>query len=101
MRLINFKYIFPFLLTISFFITKPVYAAAVFWDGGGGDSLWTNPLNWSDDNIPGLDDDVTIDLDTRVILSDGDAVAKSVIIGIDDTLKIYPAIKVLNCSDKI
>ena len=40
-----------------------MYAAAVSWDGGGGDSLWTNPLNWSDDNIPGLDDDVTIDLE--------------------------------------
>ncbi|MCA9120590.1 MAG: hypothetical protein KDB11_10425, partial [Planctomycetales bacterium] len=35
--------------------------AAVSWDGGGGDLLWGNPLNWSGDQLPGADDDVTVD----------------------------------------
>ncbi len=33
---------------------------AVSWDGGGGDLLWSNPLNWSNNQLPGPDDDVTI-----------------------------------------
>ena len=30
------------------------------WDGGGGDSLWSNPDNWSTDTVPGDADDVVI-----------------------------------------
>ena len=33
---------------------------AVVWDGGGGDLLWSNPLNWSEDRLPDIEDDVTI-----------------------------------------
>lgn len=36
--------------------------AAVSWDGGGGDTLWSNPLNWSGDAVPVASDDVTIDV---------------------------------------
>src|SRR3954469_21782556 len=33
--------------------------ATLFWDGGGGgDMQWTNPLNWSGDSLPGVNDDV-------------------------------------------
>ena len=35
--------------------------SAVNWDGGGGDLLWSNPLNWSADQLPTAADDVTID----------------------------------------
>jgi hypothetical protein len=28
----------------------------VFWDGGGGDSLWNNPLNWTGDFLPAASD---------------------------------------------
>ncbi len=36
-------------------------AEIVTWDGGGGDSLWTNALNWSTDAVPLSTDDVFID----------------------------------------
>ncbi|MCA9130916.1 MAG: hypothetical protein KDB22_27720, partial [Planctomycetales bacterium] len=34
--------------------------ATVVWDGGGGDFFWSNPLNWSGDQLPQNGDDVTI-----------------------------------------
>jgi hypothetical protein len=34
---------------------------SVFWDGGGGDGSWDNPLNWSNDQLPGAADSVLID----------------------------------------
>jgi hypothetical protein len=76
------------------------FAAPVFWDGGGGDSLWNNPLNWNDDNVPGADDDVTIDLNVKVILSDFYGVANTVIIADGDTLKVRPDIN-LSIEDDI
>ncbi len=30
------------------------------WDGGGGDLLWSNPLNWTGDLLPGTNDDIFI-----------------------------------------
>ncbi len=33
----------------------------ITWDGGGGDLLWSNPLNWSNDELPGPEDNVTVD----------------------------------------
>ncbi len=30
------------------------------WDGGGGDSLWSNPLNWAGDTLPTAADVVSI-----------------------------------------
>lgn len=35
--------------------------AFVIWDGGGGDTDWDNPLNWSGDSLPGATDHVLID----------------------------------------
>jgi hypothetical protein len=34
--------------------------AVVHWDGGGGDLLWSNALNWSNDQLPTADDDVVV-----------------------------------------
>ena len=31
--------------------------AQILWDGGGGDRLWSNPLNWSSNQLPSADDD--------------------------------------------
>jgi hypothetical protein len=42
--------------------------AAVFWDGGGGDLSWHNPLNWSADVLPGAGDDVTIALEPGLMI---------------------------------
>ena len=33
------------------------------WDGEGGDSLWSNPINWFPDGIPSANDDVLINND--------------------------------------
>jgi hypothetical protein len=34
----------------------------VSWTGGGNDDLWSDPQNWSDNQVPGAGDDVTIGL---------------------------------------
>ncbi|MGE3313287.1 MAG: hypothetical protein AB7O66_25250, partial [Limisphaerales bacterium] len=34
--------------------------ATITWDGGGGDSQWSTPANWSGDTLPGSTDDVVI-----------------------------------------
>ena len=54
-------------LVVAFFagliglFDAPVAAAATAtWDGGGGDGLWSNPLNWSGDMLPAPDDDIVI-----------------------------------------
>jgi filamentous hemagglutinin family protein len=52
----------------------------VFWDGGGSDLNWFNPLNWSGDLVPDGTKDVTIQTATGTILvSGGAAAAKSLI----------------------
>jgi len=35
--------------------------AAVSWTGSGGNLLWSNPANWSTNELPGVEDAVTID----------------------------------------
>src|SRR5438128_1427737 len=44
--------------------------AVVAWDGGGGDSNWHNPINWSTDTVPGAADDVEINATVAVTDSD-------------------------------
>jgi len=41
--------------------------SVVTWDGEGGDGLWDNPLNWSNDALPGGDDSVHIGEDSPVV----------------------------------
>ena len=36
--------------------------ANVNWDAGGGDNLWSNPLNWSTDTLPTSSDRVALDM---------------------------------------
>jgi len=43
--------------------------AAISWDGGGGDLLWSNSLNWSNNQLPGADDDVTINAAGNVTIA--------------------------------
>ncbi|MCX6878227.1 MAG: Ig-like domain-containing protein [Verrucomicrobia bacterium] len=40
--------------------------AAVTWDGGGGDGLWTTPANWDANNVPIGTDDVVVGLSAAV-----------------------------------
>jgi len=41
-------------------LARPATAATITWDGGGDGALWTDPLNWSDDTLPGPNDSVVI-----------------------------------------
>src|SRR4051794_19608553 len=36
--------------------------AAISWDGGGDGVNWHDPINWSGNTLPGLNDDVTINV---------------------------------------
>ena len=41
--------------------------AAVTWDGGANSSNWTDPLNWSNNQVPQSGDDVTIGINAGTI----------------------------------
>jgi autotransporter-associated beta strand protein len=41
------------------FAAADAIAAPIAWDGGGGDFLWTTPLNWAPDGVPAAGDDLT------------------------------------------
>lgn len=49
------------LLTILFSSFFAGLRAQVRWDGGGGDSQWMNAANWSNDILPGVEDDILLD----------------------------------------
>ena len=59
--------------------TFPVSAAAIEWDGGGGDGSWHTAANWSGDRVPGSADDVTINAPAgvTVVFSSGLATVRS------------------------
>lgn len=40
------------LLAAFSFLVSTATAQVRTWDGGGGNSVWTNALNWSDDDVP-------------------------------------------------
>ena len=64
--------------------------AAVAWDGGGDDSNWHDPNNWSTNQVPGPADDVTINVaanPTVVVRVGSIASARSVSAG--ETLYVY------------
>jgi hypothetical protein len=63
--------------------------AAVAWDGGGGDLLWNNPLNWSTNELPGPDDDVRIDAPGNVTIVYDSAEAVTVrSLALSDSLRL-------------
>ena len=37
-------------------------AADVKWKGGGGNNLWSTPANWSSNKVPGIGDEVFVDV---------------------------------------
>jgi parallel beta-helix repeat protein len=43
-------------------VNSPGTFTSVAWTGAGGDNLWSDPVNWSDDQIPGAGEDVSINL---------------------------------------
>src|SRR5215208_7052339 len=57
-----------------------VQGATVSWDGGGGDNSWHTAGNWSGNVVPGLNDDVIVDVpgDITVVHSSGSTTVRSV-----------------------
>src|SRR5208283_258123 len=43
-------------------VNSPGASTSVTWTGGGGDNEWSDPANWSDDQVPGAGEDVSINL---------------------------------------
>jgi hypothetical protein len=68
------------LLGILMLSLATVLGGTVSWTGGGGDSLWTNPANWSGGRLPEAGDDVVINSPgaLTVVLESGWQRAKSV-----------------------
>jgi hypothetical protein len=62
--------------------------AAVAWDGGGDGTSWTDAANWSEDLLPELDDDVTIDVagSPTITLSSGTQSIRSLVSNANLTL---------------
>ena len=49
------------LMGINFILISLTGWSQIKWDGGGGDSLWSNPINWYPDGVPGVNDLVYLD----------------------------------------
>lgn len=47
-------------LLALFLLSATPTIAQISWDGGAGDGLWSSPLNWSTNTVPGDNDDVEI-----------------------------------------
>jgi len=85
-----YKKLIPFVCLVfaACLVASPVALAATrTWDNEGGDNRWDNPLNWSDDSIPGgLADHARIVLagaDECLIDSAVTAEPKNVFVGYD------------------
>lgn len=85
------------LLAFSFCAAATSYG--IVWDGGGGDGLWSNPLNWDTDAVPTSSDNVVIDNATVTINSPaqanqialGNSGTSTVTLNINSSLNWYDA----------
>ncbi len=77
-------------LTLSFLaallaalaLPVPSQAATISWDGGGGDNLFSNPLNWSGDVLPAPSDDIVLpDGATYAVVIDTNRTVRSLTVG--------------------
>ncbi|MCE5187176.1 MAG: glycoside hydrolase family 71/99-like protein [Planctomycetaceae bacterium] len=46
-----------------------MHASAATWDNDGGDRLWSNPLNWSNNTLPSLTDSIAVSISSGPILN--------------------------------
>ena len=46
-------------------LEQRILLAVVSWDGGGDGTTWEDPLNWSGDALPGVNDDAVLDVATN------------------------------------
>jgi hypothetical protein len=74
-------------LILVVFALRPVHntsAADITWDGGGADSLWSTPANWSGDQLPTASDDAIIEMDPGATI-DATVTADALSVSIADT----------------
>src|SRR5262245_37265074 len=69
----------PLLVAIFCQVAMLAEGATVSWDGGGGNNSWHTAANWSGNAVPGLNDDVIIDVpgDITVVYSTGSTTVRS------------------------
>src|SRR4030095_12387258 len=52
------------------FLESRIAPAIFVWDAGGGaDTSWHNPLNWSPDGVPGESDTAILNIDKTITLT--------------------------------
>ena len=74
------------IIAVLIFLSFSSYSATVTWDGGGGDDLWINKLNWDMDEVPTFNDDVII-INSQVRVTD-EVICKSLNLTMDADLQI-------------
>ena len=72
------------------FSGNPVLGICIYWDGGGGNELWSNPLNWSGDTLPQVGNTISISGSAGEVVLDTDftLVGKLIVDGDGATLRI-------------
>jgi len=50
----------------------PIFEECMSWDGGGGNGLWSDPLNWSTDIAPASGNDIAVAGDVGMVYMDVD-----------------------------
>lgn len=58
------------LLSSTLLAIRTRAAASIYWDGGGDGTSWSNAANWSTDQVPTSIDDVLIDTNATVTISE-------------------------------
>ncbi len=59
------------------------------WDGGGGNNLWSDPLNWSNDVVPGAGNSVSLDRGSPTAIDvDGTFAVNELALGNNVTLSL-------------
>jgi len=65
-------------IVLFFIFSNFNFAAIINWDNDSGDNLWSNPINWSTNTLPGAADDVSITNGGLVTLSGLTTTVKSI-----------------------
>src|SRR4051794_12410978 len=73
----RFTSAFAIATVLGLAVGQSARAAVDIWDGGGGDSLWANLLNWNPDGVPSGIDDLVFGTGTGVIQLSTDRTANS------------------------
>ena len=77
-----------------------ISAQTIYWDGGGDETSWDDPLNWDLDRVPNADDYARVNAsssDFTIIVTNQDAIAGKLYLNADD----YSISFTINASAKL